>query len=296
MRVVVAIKQIVDTSVPLVVAAEGRRLAEDGLERDMNAVDRAALELALGLVRAAGEGTVTAVSVGPPRVERVLRASVALGAARALRVDDPDPPAHRPLRVARQIAAAAEVAGFDLVVCGGESADTADAQVAGALGELLGVPQVTRAVGLRPGGNGEIVVERMAGGGEREVVALGLPAVVAVEPGAGTDAAYASLPALIESLRVPIDVVRAPAENGEEAARSPELVALGPPRPRQRKIVAPSSQLSAHERIRALMRGGMTRTQGTGSGERGTVEGSPEELARRAVSFLRERGAVPERG
>src|SRR4029079_5309445 len=88
MRIAVCIKQVPDTEARLRVRKDGRWLEEDDLPFLVNESDEYALEEALKLAEAEGGGVVV-FSLGPDRVKEALRKTLAVGAARAVHLNDP---------------------------------------------------------------------------------------------------------------------------------------------------------------------------------------------------------------
>lgn len=284
MRIVVCIKQVVDTSVPLEVGPDGRGLVPAGLVFMPNPADIGAAALAAEWTAQSG-GESVAVTLGPRRAEAVLRAALAQGIHRALLVPDDGTTERDAVAKATVLAHAIEPLAPDLVLCGARSADTGRGIVPGALAEFLGLPQVTRVAALRLADGGRSVVAwRRLERGRREEVACPLPALVAVEEGVA-QVAYPALPQWVDALSRPIERVEAaPGPRGSNRATT-ELIALGPLRPRPKKLLAPESSLPAAERLQQLMGGGARKAQATD-----IVEGSAEELAAAFLRFLQQQG------
>ena len=87
MRVAVCIKQVPDTEAHLKVAADGRWIDEEELPFVINESDEYALEEGLRIAEASG-GEVVVFSLGPARVQEALRKALALGATRAVHLQD----------------------------------------------------------------------------------------------------------------------------------------------------------------------------------------------------------------
>ncbi len=80
MKVVVCVARVVDTSEPLAVKSGQAALEEEGLRHVLNPADEHALEEGLRLKDRFPDSDVTAISMGPPQSESVLRRCLALGA------------------------------------------------------------------------------------------------------------------------------------------------------------------------------------------------------------------------
>ncbi len=105
------------------------RVREDRLVREVDPAGARALDLALALTADRPNGQVTVIHLGPAENDGFLREALARGCARAIRVWDEEAGAARTAGKAAVLAAAAQAAGFDLVLAG-------DCGVIGAGGQL----------------------------------------------------------------------------------------------------------------------------------------------------------------
>jgi electron transfer flavoprotein beta subunit len=182
------------------------------------------------------------VSVGGPGADAGLRAALAAGATRAVRVDT----SGELTSEAVAAALASVVDGSTWVLCGDASADRGSGAVPAFLAAELDVAQalglvdvaVTAATDGQP-----LDVTRRLDGGRREVLAVAAPAVLSVE-GAVARLRRASLPAELAARTAPIEVVPGPVGAEEH------LADVAPYRPRPRVVSAPSG--SALTRILQL--------------------------------------------
>lgn len=258
----------------------------------LNAADACAIEAAVRLKEQLG-GSVTALTLGPADAEGALRAALATGADTALRLWNPQTDEWGPFTVADALAAYIKQAAPapDLVLCGDSSNDWSSGTVGPALAEKLGLPQVTGVMHLdvlnadRQGGL-RLRLTRRLEHGYRELLEAQLPLLVTVTSDLN-EPRYPSLPAHLAALqaKIPVrDPLALPGMPAQEEAGETTLLEMHLPRPRPRRIRAPDSRHSAFERIGEIISGGATGHQAR------LVEGSPEELARALVEFLRERG------
>jgi electron transfer flavoprotein beta subunit len=186
-----------DTSeAEVAVDASGRDIRRERLAFTINESDNYALEEAL-LIREKLGGTVTLVSIGAKEADDVLRKGLAMGADKAIRLDDPAFPGSDGKGRAHILAKAIAPLKPDLVLCGSQATDDGEAQSGVMLAELLGLPHaayVSR-LGLRASGLGAgntTKVWREMEGGLLDMVELPLPAVVTVQTGINQPR-YASL-------------------------------------------------------------------------------------------------------
>ena len=290
MKIMVCLKEVVDTALALDFGLGNRAVFREGVPMRLNPHDAAALKTALDLKTADNGITVeiTIVSIGRERVASYLRNGLALGADRALRIWDEDLEGASPCIKAKLLAGAASLYGADLVFTGARSLDTASGQVGLLVAARLGWPGVSEATVLEPDGEpGGIVVTRDIGRGAREKVLCPLPAVIAFK-GEGK-LPYASLDRLVESryreitALSPADLGISPAELKDDPTRVTGLVY---PRPRPRKTPPLDSSLPAFDRILQLLEGGISRRRGR------MLKGSSEEMAEGLFELLKESGVI----
>lgn len=177
---IVCVKQVPDTAN---ITAEAMK--EDGtvnraaLPAIFNPEDLRALETALQ-VRDEHGGTVTAISMGPPKAADVLRDCLYRGADRAILLTDRRAAASDTLATSYILSQAIQTIGrYDFVFCGRQAIDGDTAQVGPQLAEKLGIPQITyleQLVSLR---DGVVQIRRNTGHGW-EIVESRLPVLVTV--------------------------------------------------------------------------------------------------------------------
>ncbi|MGQ9606100.1 MAG: electron transfer flavoprotein subunit beta/FixA family protein [Thermogutta sp.] len=178
--IIVCVKQVPDTAN---VTAEAMK--EDGtvnraaLPTIFNPEDLNALEAALDARDRFG-GTVTAISMGPPKAADVLRDCLFRGADRAILLTDRRAAASDTLATSYILARAIETIGrYDIVMCGRQAIDGDTAQVGPQIAEKLGIPQVTyleELVAL----DGDLARIRRNVGNGWELVEVRLPALMTV--------------------------------------------------------------------------------------------------------------------
>src|SRR5690606_28239164 len=174
-----------------------------GLKYIVSPYDEYALEAALRLKDAAGEGEVAALTLGDAAAAEQLRAALAVGADRAVLLKGAAGPDG--LATARALAAELKDAGADLILFGMKAVDDDQQQVGPMVAELLGLPCVTVAAELEVG---------------YEVVEAPLPAVVTVTKGTH-EPRYPSLKGIMAAKRKPLEEKEA--QVGEERVRVLEL-------------------------------------------------------------------------
>lgn len=177
LRIVVCIKQVPATD-EVRIDPERKTLIREGVPLMINPLDEHAIEAAL-LIKGQHEGHVTALSMGPPSAQDVLRHALAMGCDDAILLSDPAMAGADTLATSRTLAAAIRKIGcIDLVICGDHSSDGDTGQVGPQVAELLGIPQATFATSVQLLGT-TIRVQRLLPG-VIETVELPLPALVTV--------------------------------------------------------------------------------------------------------------------
>lgn len=178
MNIVVCIKQVPDAK-DVRLDPETNTLAREGVESIMNPYDRHALEEAVAIKEKLG-GTVTAVTMGPPQAEEVLREAIACGADTGILVSDRSFAGADTWATSYTLAKAIETIGtVDLTLCGKQAIDGDTAQVGPGLACRLGVPFVTCVQKTREVNKEEITIERMMDDGY-DVVKVPFPALLTV--------------------------------------------------------------------------------------------------------------------
>jgi electron transfer flavoprotein beta subunit len=208
MRVAVCIKQVPDSEARLRVAPGGRWIDEDELAFVINESDEYALEEGLTLAEATG-GEVVVFTLGGERCREALRKALALGAARAVHLNDEAFAGGDALATARALAAALQREEIELVLTGSQSRDLGWAATGSALAGYLGWPHAWLVMGveLEEGGRSVLVTREMEAG-INEISRLALPAVIEVQAGINHPR-YASLKGIMQAKRKEITALSA---------------------------------------------------------------------------------------
>jgi electron transfer flavoprotein beta subunit len=253
---------------------------DDRRDGGVSLADEAALELALRIGEHAG-ADVGVATLGGIAAEATLRHALALGAARAVRID-----ADPALDSSDVAAALAEVVrDAALVVCGAYSVDRGTGSVPAFIAAELGARQALGLVEVVPieavGAGAAITLRatRRLDGGRRERVVVDEPAVVSVE-GAVARLRRASLPATLAARHHDVEVVSGPIADVHD-----ETI-VRPYRPRARVLAAPQGD-TALDRVRALTDAG-----GGASAAGETVVLDPPAAAAHVLEMLRNWGYI----
>ncbi len=176
MNIIVCIKQVPDTTEVRIDPKTGT-LVREGVPSIMNPDDKAGLEAALRLKDALG-AHVTALTMGPPQAETVLREAMAMGADAAVLVTDRAFGGADTIATSTTLAAAIRTMDFDLIITGRQAIDGDTAQVGPQVAEFLKIPSVAYAEGiqLEEGGKSLLVHRRFED--RSHVVRVKLPCLV----------------------------------------------------------------------------------------------------------------------
>jgi electron transfer flavoprotein beta subunit len=200
MKVVVCVKQIPDPATPYKLE-EGTNWLVRPAEQVLDDTDRYGVEMGLQLAQG-NEGTVTLVSMGPSGNAQGIRQALAMGADKAVIIEDDGLRGSDALTTARVLAKAIEAEGFDLVIAGTESTDGYAGVIPQMLAELLGVPALTYATSVETDG-AAVTIHRQTLEGY-DVVTTQLPAVVAVTAGV-VEPRYPTFKGIMDAKKKPVD-------------------------------------------------------------------------------------------
>jgi electron transfer flavoprotein beta subunit len=232
-KIAVCVKQVPDATVTKRIDPGTKRLDRSG-EGALNPVDANAVEEALRIKEAQGEGEVVVVSLGPQKALDSLRKALAMGADRAVLVSDEGAAGSDLVATSYALAKALERESADLVLFGQQASDSDGALLWAAVAERLRRPMISQAAELTVEG-GSVTGKRQTEFGY-DVIRASLPAVVAVADSIN-EPRYPSLKGIMGAKKKPQDVVSL-ADVGVEAERAgapgsrTEVLALGDPPPR----------------------------------------------------------------
>jgi len=198
MNILVVLKQTFDTEEKIVI--QDGKISEDGVEFIINPYDEYAVEEAIKLKEEHG-GEVTVVTVGPDRAENALRTALAMGADKAILVDDESLFGDE-YTTAKVLAAVAKKVGFDVILGGQMAVDSGAGQGGPRLAEELGINHVSTAVKLEVNGT-SVRVERDVEG-DLEVVETTLPVLITAQQGLN-EPRYPSLPGIMKAKKKPLE-------------------------------------------------------------------------------------------
>ena len=208
MKVLVAVKRVIDANVKPRVKADGSGVELANVKLARNPFDEIAVEEAIRLKEAGKAEEIIAVSIGGAQAQETIRTALAMGADRGIlvKVDE----AVEPLTVAKLLKGVADAEQPGLVILGKQAIDDDSNQTGQMLAALLGWSQATFASKVEIG-DGKAKVTREVDGG-LQVVEVKLPAIVTTDLRLNQPR-YASLPNIMKAKKKPLDE-KAPGDFG----------------------------------------------------------------------------------
>ena len=240
MKLLVAVKRVVDFNVKVRVKSDQSGVELANVKMSMNPFDEIAVEEAVRLKESGAVEEIIAISIGPAQCQETIRTALAMGADRAIHIVTDDE--IQPLAVAKLLAAVVAAEKPDIVILGKQAIDDDSNQTGQMLAGLLGWAQGTFASKLTLA-DGKAEVMREIDGG-LETVALALPAIVTTDLRLN-EPRYASLPNIMKAKKKTIDRTT-PDELGVDVA--PRLTTLKVEEPPKREAgikVADAAELVA---------------------------------------------------
>lgn len=203
MKVLVAVKRVVDPYVKIRVKANQMAVETENVKMSINPFDEIALEQAICLREQNLASEVIVVTVGGDSSQETLRHALALGADRAILVKSEQN--HCSLNIAKILCQIVKDEQPKLVLMGKQSIDGDNNQTPQMLAALMDCSQATFASNLTLDNDGGLQVTREIDGG-LETLSMKLPAVVSTDLRLNVPR-YASLPNIMKAKRKPLDVI-----------------------------------------------------------------------------------------
>jgi electron transfer flavoprotein beta subunit len=249
MKIAVCAKYVPEATAQKRLDPQTKRLDRSG-EGTLNQFDANAVEEALKLRDAAGDGEVVIVSLGPERALEAMRKALAMGADRVVLVSDDGAAGSDLVATSRVLAAALERESADLLLFGQQANDSDGAVLWAAVADRLQRPLISQVAELEQE-DGKVRGKRQTEFGY-DVIEAPLPAVIAVSD-AINEPRYPSLKGIMGAKKKPQETVSlgdlgVGAEEAGEAGSRTEVYALGEP-PARGDTVKIEDDGSAAEKI-----------------------------------------------
>jgi len=232
-KVLVAVKRVVDYNVKVRVKSDGSGVDLANVKMSLNPFDEIAIEEAVRLREKGVVTEVVAVSCGASSSQDTLRTAMAIGADRAILVESNDE--LQPLAVAKLLKALVDKEQPSLVILGKQAIDDDNNQTGQMLAALAGLPQATFASKVEVAADGASVTREVDGG--LETLKLTLPAVVTTDLRLN-EPRYVTLPNIMKAKKKPLEVVK-PGDLGVDVAPRIKTLKVSEPPKRSAGIKVP---------------------------------------------------------
>jgi electron transfer flavoprotein beta subunit len=227
MKLLVAVKRVIDYNVKPRVRMDGSGVDLANVKMSMNPFDEIAVEEAIRLKEKGAATEIVVVSIGPAKAQETLRTALAMGADRAILVQTDAEV--EPLAVAKILKGVVAEENPDIVILGKQAIDDDSNQGGQMLGALLGWPQGTFASKVEVTGSDLSVTREVDGG--LETVKLQTPAIVTTDLRLN-EPRYASLPNIMKAKSKPL-ANKTPADYGVDTSPRIETLKVTEPAKRQ---------------------------------------------------------------
>jgi electron transfer flavoprotein beta subunit len=227
MKVLVAVKRVVDYNVKIRVKADGSGVDLANVKMSMNPFDEIAVEEAIRLKEAGTVSEIIAVSVGPQQAQETIRTALAMGADRGILIKHDD--YVEPLAVAKLLKKVIEEEQPGLVILGKQAIDDDCNQTGQMLSALLGWSQAAFASKLEISGDSAKVTREIDCG--LQTITCKMPMVVTTDLRLNQPR-YASLPNIMKAKKKPLDE-KVAADMGVDLAPKLKVVSTTEPPARQ---------------------------------------------------------------
>ncbi|VVD33748.1 electron transfer flavoprotein subunit beta/FixA family protein [Paraburkholderia dioscoreae] len=204
MRVLVAVKRVVDYNVKVRVKADNSGVDLANVKMSLNPFCEIAVEEAVRLKEKGIATEVVVVSIGPRLAQEQLRTALALGADRAILIESDETLSS--LAVARLLKAVVDKEQPLITILGKQAIDSDNNQTGQMLAALTGYAQGTFASRVEVNGDKLTVTREIDSG--LQTVALSLPAIVTTDLRLN-EPRYTTLPSIMKAKKKPLDVVSA---------------------------------------------------------------------------------------
>ena len=199
MNIYVIMKRTFDTEEKIIL--KDGQISEDSVSYIINPYDEYAVEEALFL-REQHDGEVTVVTVGNEDVEKELRTALAMGADKAVLINNEDLDSQDQFTSATILGAYLKDKDVDIILAGNTSIDSGTGQVGPRLAEILNIAQVTTITNLEITDGKATVVRDVEG--DQETIEVSLPVLLTAQQGLN-EPRYPSLPGIMKAKKKPLE-------------------------------------------------------------------------------------------
>lgn len=230
MKILVAVKRVIDYNVKVRVKADNSDVDLTNVKMAMNPFCEIAVEEAVRLKESGVASEVVVVSIGAKACQEQIRTALALGADRGIQIELDT--AADALSISKLLKAVVDEEQPGLVILGKQSIDSDNNQTGQMLAALLDQPQATFASEVKVDGDKVQVTREIDGG--LQTLELNMPAIITTDLRLN-EPRYASLPNIMKAKRKPLEV-KTPADLGVEVKNNITLDSVSAPAQRQAGI------------------------------------------------------------
>lgn len=224
MKIVVAVKRVIDYSVKVRVKPDNSNVDLSNVKMSTNPFCEIAVEAAVRLKESGVASEVVVVSIGPKQAQEQIRAALAMGADRGVWIETDDTGLN-PLSIAKLLHKVVQDEQPGLVLLGKQAIDSDNNQTGQMLSALSGYPQATFASRVVVA-DGKAQVTREIDGG-LQTLGVTLPAIVTTDLRLN-EPRYIKLPDIMKAKKKPL-VATSPAALGVSMTNTVTLLAVEPP-------------------------------------------------------------------
>jgi len=225
MKVLVAIKRVVDPNIKVRVKADGTGVETANVKMAMNPFCEIAVEQAVRMKEAGTVTEIVVVSIGVPQCQETLRTALAMGADRAILVEVATEV--QPLAVAKVLKAIVDKEQPGLVIMGKQAIDDDCNQSGQMLAALLGWPQAAFISKIEVAGDHADITREVDGGLEN--ISVKMPAVVTADLRLN-EPRYVTLPNIMKAKKKPLENIKPDALGVDVTPRLTTLKVEEPPK------------------------------------------------------------------
>ena len=235
MKILVAIKRVVDYNVRIQVKPDGTGVATDGVKMSINPFDEIAVEEALRIKEAGNADEVVVVTIGSNDAQQQLRTALAMGADRAILVESSSE--LQSLKAAKSLLSVVEKEQPGLVIMGKQAIDDDNNQTPQMLATLWKRPQATFVSKLEI--NNETVQATREVDAGLETIEVKLPAVISTDLRLN-EPRFVKLPDIMKAKRKPLETISLEETTEGFTDQELQISSYEPPQPRSKGVMVES--------------------------------------------------------
>ena len=225
MKILVAVKRVIDYNVQIRVKEDGTGVVTDNVKMSTNPPDDNAVEEAVKIKEAGKATEVVAVTIGEEKAQETVRKALAVGADRGIHVKADG--TLEPLAVSKLLQKVVEKEKPDLVFMGKQAIDDDCNQTGQMLSALLNWPQATFASKIDVKDEKLEIVREIDEG--LETIEVNIPAIVTCDLRLN-EPRYASLPNIMKAKKKPVDQLNASELGVDISPRVEQIKVEEPPK------------------------------------------------------------------